>query len=353
MEGAEKASAVTAVVRNWKQEVTETGSTAEKKMADSIVPRLDLPGSVRITTFDHQSLLLVPIHLEHSNGVQKYLAFSEADGTIKAEGLYQAKDLGTIKAFFASKKLGRNDAIMIYKIDGKLLKGWATTGDGKLLRMETQTRKSMIENSTGAKTASTKNDYVQDPGSNCIYTYLVEFVEETGEIISISLLYTVCDQDGGGGVGEPPASPCVDPGISLEEALQAVKKAGDHVGIRQVSLTSDTAKFKYEWIAAIAQSMGSTWEVHSFETGVHYNHPNIGWQWVSLSHNDLAVTTHPSFLVKFTARLIVGSEIPTVQQHTAGMSLQLHVTASFICEGSPVSSSKVITTGTSWPVWER
>lgn len=216
------------VVSEWQRQVDLTNSLSQKtrQHCDTLLAHLDYATAIKINKSDTTALYLIKIDLPAKYRNTKYLVIEVHHHTYSLDGVYEAKDLGKIQTFYATKQIAGRDSILVWDINGYPLKGWERTIDGK---MRDRYGKWRVHAPVPAHVDSmgplVKKINVEAPppeGEECTDWYWVIRDSETGEIISETYQFSTgnCTNSGGGsggtgqGVAQEVSPPVYWPGPS-------------------------------------------------------------------------------------------------------------------------------------------
>ena len=181
----------------------------------------------------------------------------------------------------------------------------------------------------------------------CVYYGYME--EGIFHKISLLYCYEIPGSGGGeifttnpGGTGGGSGSAATNNATALCEATLSditsqAFSTSDFVTSKSRLVNSNTRDVQYEW--KIFKCLG--YSLSSFETGMHkkvYNlDPNLQWEWVSLTHNNIASS---GIVVGFAMSYMDISNLATIGKYTAIMNLNYSVKFSLACEGFPLSDER-------------
>lgn len=176
----------------------------------------------------------------------------------------------------------------------------------------------------------------------CIDWYFVSYDLNSGEVIAENYLYTNCYDPcsfSNGGSGNTNTPSCAEMAENLESG--PVSEAG---GITVGDETSTERTRIYSWYCA--KHKFNWWRVKSYETGVHKKMPNGTWNWKELSHTNIAKEGTFAF---YSVTASVATSLPTIGVYNSGMQLNLVLSSSVICQGTPISAEW--TSSVNSPIW--
>ena len=193
-----------------------------------------------------------------------------------------------------------------------------------------------------------KNKLTPNTELTCIwYGYL----DEDGQFHKISLEYCYEEPGSGGGEifygtgGEGGTGGGSGSAVTENDTALCEASLSDITG--QAFSTSDFVSAKLRLVDSNTRNVQYSWKIfncldfnlYSYETGMHKKvaniNPSLEWEWVSLTHNNIAST---GFVVGVDMSYIDISHLPTVGQYNALMSLNYSVKFSLACKGSPVAN---------------
>jgi hypothetical protein len=170
----------------------------------------------------------------------------------------------------------------------------------------------------------------------CYDAYWVTYIEDAYgnpiEILSVTYLYTWCE-DGSGGSGTDPGGETDQEAINrLMKEMEPIESSGGVTSSFGGSTGDPNERLEnYEW--GIAGNPLSGYLVVSHETG---KHKKVGgeWEWDSLQHMNFAVNNKPTWMeVDVTLN---GTAIPLVGRFVAGMTIKCNINVSMMFKGNPI-----------------
>lgn len=277
--------------------------TPEMKQAvDSLLTILDCANGVIVKNGDKNIYLIPKATLD--NRVQ-FLALSQKNDLIEADGIYDASDIASLQLFLQTNKVPLRDYITLYSLYYNPVKQWETNADGKSFYREKQKKAKGTDPKNKMDLKQQVNSApAQDPSNvTCVDWYWVTLNPDTGEFWSATYVYTLCtDPDGvvHGSTGDEPVQ--IGQEVTRWMDARPTIPGNDSTGIRVfVHMKGQMGLFTLcEWD----------------QTDIYF-HPKSGWVYTELSHTNTYTNTP---YAKATAGLSAAFVSPTNTSYGVSVS---------------------------------
>jgi hypothetical protein len=237
------------------------------------------------------------------------------------------------------KHLAPKDSILVYGLDNHPIKGWLATEAGKQLYRKGEAKPKNSSTQQQTLSNEVRPNYVYEP-KPCIDWYWIDYDPETGVIVAVTYLYSTgdCDNAGGGDGGTPQElDPCQEEYETFATLLSDranVSSAKECEEVVDIETFKKYKKIKWTCLKNVS------WILSSKEIGI-VELVSGNWRWVSLTHDDIALTGIP---VGGTVTPNKGTGTPNFVEGNnnikyASMDLDFDVTYkpnSFNCNGTSI-----------------
>jgi hypothetical protein len=207
----EDVSILQSITQQWHIAFAKTASIKEAASSAVILEDLDYSASYRMQSDNGKYLLLIKLKTQTTEGNVKFLALESNGTTYDLDGIYEAKNINTIRTFFTSKTFRANDSIVVRSVIGNPVKAWVTDAADNVQYKKglavAKGQDAKAEFLKQQKLASSSHTIVlhnePPPPSDCIAWFWIWYDPASGIFLGAEYLGTTgdCDENSGGGGG--------------------------------------------------------------------------------------------------------------------------------------------------------
>ncbi|NCI48727.1 hypothetical protein GWC95_02250 [Sediminibacterium roseum] len=203
------------IVEQWYLSYGKIANTKDKQRSDILMKGgLDYAISYTIQRANEKPLVLIKMKSMSVQRREQFFALVKNDSSYTFDGIYEAKDITTIRTLFAGNSMIPGDSIKVRSLTNNPIKVWVGGVGGKVRNFKgmgvAKGQDVKVAFAKATKTASgTRSDYIP-PIEECLAWFLIEYDQETHRILEVTFLYYSgeCYEGGGGGSdGAPPPPP--------------------------------------------------------------------------------------------------------------------------------------------------
>ncbi|MEO8171686.1 MAG: hypothetical protein ABI581_01335 [Sediminibacterium sp.] len=289
-------AAIKTAVQRSQDQFARIASAKDQNSLKAITGELDYTTAAKLSMGDTATLFVVHLLSKEPGSIEKFYSIIQKQDDFSFDGIYESKNISTIKTLFSKGRLAKNDSVYVRSVTGHPTQAWVSSDDGKTKHLIANgiRKKDLQKNKARIFNKDIRLNLVDDNPENCVEWWMCEWDPEYGVWVPLYYLYTVgCEN-----LNQPQTGPVPVPedcqgsyGEQVANYQQVYTQATAVDNLNDVDFTTEdiegdpiTKNWHDDWECLHGDDH---WGLRSFEAGtLRYiggtdGHP---WVWKTISH---------------------------------------------------------------------